>query len=85
MMLTILFVGLAGIAAGYALAPQVSKALLFRAYCKGKLSAQAHRENEIVQLQRRVWRLEAITRRIGQPSTLGCNVGGIKRIEEDKA
>jgi hypothetical protein len=67
-MLTILFVGIAGIAAGYALAPQVNKALLFRAYCKGKLEAQAHRDDEIVQLQRRVWRLEALTRRIGQPS-----------------
>jgi hypothetical protein len=68
MLLTILFVGLAGIITGYALAPQVSKALLFRAYCKGKLSARTHREDEIMQLQRKVWRLEAITRRIGQPS-----------------
>ena len=66
MLLAIVFVGLAGIIAGYALAPQLNKAQLFRAYCKGKLSAQNHRADEIMQLRRRVWRLEAITRRIGQ-------------------
>lgn len=59
---------LVGVIVGYSIAPRIHKNQMlrakFRAYCQGKLKVRNYRDEEIRQLQLRVWRLEAITRKI---------------------
>lgn len=80
--------GFVGIIIGHAITPKITNARLYQAYCKGKLSERQHREKELLTMQRRVWRLEAVVRRVennentsSKSSELGSNVGGQKRIE----
>ncbi len=80
--------GFVGIIIGYAITPKITNARMYQAYCKGKLSERQHREKELFTMQRRIWRLEAVVRRVennentsSKSSELGSNVGDPKHIK----
>ncbi len=70
--------GFIGIAVGYGLAPKLSNARLYQAYCKGKLSEQNYKKDELYKLQLRIWRLEARIRKIDNNT---CSGNGLKTNE----
>ena len=63
--------GFIGIILGYSLAPKLSNARLYQAYCKGKLSEQDYQKDKLHKLQLRIWRLEAMIRKIDENTGSG--------------